>query len=202
MAGDTRERILTAAVACVGRSGFAHTSIDAIAEEAGVGRATVYRHFPDGKEQLFTETISWEVSRFFADLAAHVESEPDLAGRLEVGLPYAHRRLASHGVFQKVLETEPERLLPHLSTSIPMITEALRVYLTPLLEAEDLAPGTKIPEAADYLARMVLTFIRGQGSWDLDDPVEVRALVRGHLLVGILAAPDTASSDTVSPGTV
>lgn len=191
MAGDTRERILTAAVACVGRTGFARTSLDAIAEEAGVGRATVYRHFPDGKDQLFDETIAWEVARFFTGLAEFVEPEQGLARRLEVGLPYAHRRLASHGVFQKVLETEPERLLPHLSTSIPMITEALRTYLTPLLEDEDLAPGTKVPEAADYLARMVLTFIRGQGSWNLEDPVEVRALVRGHLLIGILASPES-----------
>lgn len=189
MAGDTRERILTAAVACVGRAGFARTSLDAIAEEAGVGRATVYRYFPDGKEQLFTETIASEVARFFTGLAAHVASESGLARRLEVGLPYAHRALLDHDVFQKVLETEPERLLPHLSTSIPLITEGLRAYLTPLLEAEELVAGTDVAEAADYLARMILTFTRGQGVWDLDDPAQVSALVRGHLLVGILADP-------------
>ncbi|HET8930966.1 MAG TPA: TetR/AcrR family transcriptional regulator [Acidimicrobiales bacterium] len=189
MAPDTRERILIAAVACVGRTGFARTSLDAIAEEAGVGRATVYRYFPDGKDQLFDETIAWEVARFFTGLAAFVEAASGVAGRLEIGLPYAHRALAEHEVFQKVLETEPERLLPHLSTSIPLITEALRVYLTPLLEAEELAPGTDVAEAADYLARMILTFIRGQGTWDLGDPVQVTALVRGHLLAGILADP-------------
>jgi len=192
VAGDTRERILDAAVTCVGRAGFAHTSLDAIAEEAGVGRATVYRHFPEGKEQLFDETIAWEVSRFFIGLAAYVEAEPGLARRLEAGLPYAHRALLEHEVFQKVLETEPERLLPHLSTSIPLITQGLRAYLTPLLEAEDLAPGTDVAEAADYLARMILTFTRGQGTWNLDDPTQVRALVRGHLLVGILADPGAA----------
>jgi AcrR family transcriptional regulator len=191
VAGDTRERILTAAVACVGRTGFSHTSLDAVAEEAGVGRATIYRYFPDGKDQLFDETIAWEVSRFFTGLAAFVASEPGVARRLEAGLPYAHRALANHEVFQRVLETEPERLLPHLSTSIPLITDSLRAYLTPLLEAEDLAPGTDVAEAADYLARMILTFIRGQGTWDLDDPVQVTALVRRHLLVGILADPAT-----------
>lgn len=188
MVGDTRARILGAAVACVGRTGFAHTSMDAVAAEAGVGRATIYRYFPDGKDQLFDETIEWEVGRFFADLAHRVADEPGLARRLEVALPYAHRALAAHGVFQKVLETEPERLLPHLSTSIPLITEALRAYLVPLLESEDLVPGTDVAEAADYLARITLTFIRGQGSWDLADPDQVSDLVRRHLLVGIVAA--------------
>lgn len=189
VAAETRERILVAAVGCVGRNGFAHTSVDSVAEEAGVGRATVYRYFPDGRDQLFDETIAWAVTQFFIGLADHVRDQGDLARRLEVGLPYAHRALAEHVVFQKVLETEPERLLPHLSTSIPLITEALRAYLTPLLEAEDLVSGTEVPEAADYLARMILTFIRGQGSWDLDDPSQVHVLVRRHLLAGILAPP-------------
>ena len=177
-------------MACVGRTGLVGTPLDAVAEEADVGRATVYRYFPAGKEQLFDEMIAWEVARFFTNLAEHVASEKGLARRLEVGLPYAHRALADHEVFQKVLETEPERLLPHLSTSIPMITEALRNYLASLLITEDLAPGADIPEAADYLARMVLTFISGEGMWDLDDAEQVRALVRGHLLVGILADPN------------
>ncbi len=189
MAGDTRERILTAAVACVGRAGFARTSLDTIASRAGVSRATIYRHFPDGKEQLFEESIAHEVARYFTSLAAHVDTEVGLARRLEVGLPFAHRALVDHEVFQRVMETEPERLLPHLSTSIPLITDALRAYLTPLLAAEDLAPGTDVAEAADYLARMILTFIRGQGTWDLDDPAQVSALVRRHLLVGILRDP-------------
>jgi hypothetical protein len=65
------------------------------------------------------------------------------------------------------------------------------VALASAIAGHDLAPGTDVAEAADYLARMILTFIRGQGTWDLDDPVQVTALVRRHLLVGILADPAT-----------
>ncbi len=185
----TRERILSAAVACVGRAGFTRSSIDEIAAEAGVGRATVYRHFPDGKDQLFTETIAHEVEVFFVRLADHVADAPGLAARLEAGIPFAHRMLADHEVFQKVLETEPERLLPHLSTSFPLILAALRTYLVPLLEGERLREGVDTTDAADHLARVVLTFIRGPGHWDLDDPDQVRLLVRGYLLAGILVEP-------------
>lgn len=189
MTGDTRERILTAAVACVGRAGFARSSLDEIAEEAGVGRATVYRYFPEGRDQLFDETIAWEVERFFLRLARHVADRQGLAERLEAGIPFAHRTLARHEVFQKVLETEPERLLPHLSTAFPLIIDALRGYLVSLLEREDLQEGVQVAEAADYLARVVLSFLRGPGRWDLDDADQVRLLVRGYLLAGILAPP-------------
>jgi AcrR family transcriptional regulator len=44
---QTRERIVEAAVKLHEQLGPAHTSIKAIAEEAGVQRLTVYRHFPD-----------------------------------------------------------------------------------------------------------------------------------------------------------
>jgi AcrR family transcriptional regulator len=48
----TRERITLAAVDLHGSIGPARTTVSAIAERAGVQRATVYRHFPDA-ESLF-----------------------------------------------------------------------------------------------------------------------------------------------------
>ena len=43
----TRRRIVDAAIDLHGTVGPARTTISAIAERAGVRRATVYRHFPD-----------------------------------------------------------------------------------------------------------------------------------------------------------
>jgi AcrR family transcriptional regulator len=54
---ETRRRITESAVALHERVGPAHTSITAIAEEAGVRRSTVYRHFPD-EEALFAACSS------------------------------------------------------------------------------------------------------------------------------------------------
>ena len=51
----------------------------------------------------------------------------------------------------------------------------------------DLVPGTDPEEAADWLARNVLSFLMAAGGWDLDDSAEVRRLVRDYLLAGILA---------------
>jgi AcrR family transcriptional regulator len=46
----TRRRIVDATVALHRRVGPARTTVSAIAEEAGVQRVTVYRHFPDDAE--------------------------------------------------------------------------------------------------------------------------------------------------------
>src|ERR687887_991813 len=49
---ETRQRITEAAVALHGTVGPAQTSLSAVAERAGVQRATLYRHFPN-EEALF-----------------------------------------------------------------------------------------------------------------------------------------------------
>jgi AcrR family transcriptional regulator len=49
---QTRQRIIEAAIGLHGTVGPARTTISAIAEHAGVRRATVYRHFPDERTLL------------------------------------------------------------------------------------------------------------------------------------------------------
>src|SRR5919197_1951846 len=49
---ETRRRIVESAVALHLERGPAQTSINAIAERAGVNRVTVYRHFPDARTLL------------------------------------------------------------------------------------------------------------------------------------------------------
>lgn len=187
MSEDVRSRILAAAVECLGRFGIAKTTADDAAREAGVSRATLYRHFPDGKEQLIAESITWAVGQFFAALASAIDDAPDFATLMERGLVHAHRAVEEHAVLQKVLETEPERLLPQLTQSAPQIQAVLRGYLAERLEHERLRPGVDPEEAADFLARMSLSFILAQGRWDLTDPVDVHRLVRDELLAPILA---------------
>ncbi|MBI2710517.1 MAG: TetR/AcrR family transcriptional regulator [Actinobacteria bacterium] len=189
-----RGRILRATVTAIGRYGIAKTTMEDAAREAGVGRATVYRHFPGGREQLIRETITFEVARFFARLADQVAGAPDFATLLERGLRFAHRAVEEHEVLQKVVDTEPERLLPQLTESAPIVHAVLRAYLEPLLAQERLAEGVAAPEAADWLARQVLSFIVGAGRWNLDDPEQVRTLVRRHLLAGVLADAGGAPS--------
>jgi AcrR family transcriptional regulator len=51
-----REQILAAATAAFARSGFAATSLDDVAREAGISRMIVYRHF-DSKRDLYQEAL-------------------------------------------------------------------------------------------------------------------------------------------------
>ena len=186
-----RQRLLTSTYTCVSRYGLAKTTVEDVVKDSGVSRATIYRHFPGGRDELLRETVGWEIGRYFIRLADHVAGAPDLARLLEDGLVFARRSLLEHELLQKILVTEPERLLGLLSTeatkTLPFIADFLRPYLTRERQAGRVRPGVDLDAAADYLARSLLSLIGAPGSFDLEDPDQVRSLVRLELLGGILA---------------
>ena len=187
MTTEPRDRVLAAVVAVAGRTGLATLTVDEVAREAGVGRASVYRWFPGGREQLVDEGVTWEVGRFLARLGQAVEAAADLRELLVIGLPFARRAIVEHEVLQGLLATEPGGLLPQLQQTSPLVVAVLRDAIDPWVRAEPRRrPEIDPAEAAEWLARMVLSFMAEPGRWDLDDPAEVAALVDRELLAGIV----------------
>lgn len=75
---ETRRRITEAAVELHGSLGPARTTISAVAERAGVQRATVYRHFPDEEALFGACSAHWRAQHPLPDLAAWAAVEdPD-----------------------------------------------------------------------------------------------------------------------------
>jgi AcrR family transcriptional regulator len=67
---ETRQRIVEAAVRLHGSIGPAATTISALAEEAGVTRLTVYRHFPDDQSLFVACSAHWAAAQILPDPAA------------------------------------------------------------------------------------------------------------------------------------
>jgi AcrR family transcriptional regulator len=182
----TRQRLLAATLRCVDRWGLDKTSLEDVAREADLSRATVYRYFPGGREQLVHETVVWEVGQFFQRLEHATTAEAHLPGKLRCGLMFGHRAVAEHALLQRVLATEPEALLAELSNALPLVEQAIRAYFLALLRFEPLRPDVSAGEAADYLTRMFLSYVGSQGQWDFSDPAAVDELVRTQFVAGVL----------------
>ena len=76
---QTRQRITEAAVELHGTLGPARTSVTAVAERAGVERATVYRHFPDERALFLACSSHWRAANPAPDPAAWAAiADPDL----------------------------------------------------------------------------------------------------------------------------
>lgn len=70
----TRAAIADAAVALFAQQGFAETTMDQVAEAAGVSRRTAYRHFPSKDDLVYEQPHRWLV-HFDEVLAEEVADE-------------------------------------------------------------------------------------------------------------------------------
>jgi len=184
--GPRRQRILEATYACVARWGLSKTTVEDAAREAGLSRATVYRYFPGGRDELVDAVVSWQYLQFFGRLYEEVHGATSLEEVLERGLLFARRQLLEHEVLQKMVQTEPEVLMPKLTVESNRTIGLISGFLVPYLHEHGVPDGLEVHEAADFLARMILSYIASPGRWDLSDPEEVRRLVRVELLPGVV----------------
>ncbi len=182
-----RERILEGTYACVARWGLGKTTVEDAAREAGVSRATLYRYFPGGRDELIDAVVLWQFLRFFSRLYEELHLATSLPEVLERALVFARQAILEHEVLQRVIATEPEILLPKLTTERERLVGMVTGFLLPYLAHHTVVAGVDVLEAADYLSRMTLSLISAPGRWDLDDPVQVAELVRVHMLAGIAA---------------
>ena len=186
MESGPRQRVVEAAYACIARWGFSKTTVEDTARQAGVSRATVYRYFPGGRDELMAAVVSWQYVAFFTRLYEQVQDSDSLEEVLERGLLFARREVLEHEVLQKVLQSEPDVLLPQLTLEANRTVGAIGGFLVPYLVRHGLADGVDARQAADFLARMILSYISSPGHWDLGDPRQVADLVRTELLAGVV----------------
>ena len=71
-----RARICVAAARCFARAGFHATSMDDVIGETGMSSATVYRHFPGGKQEIIREVCTLRIGRVVEHLDRLVGTTP------------------------------------------------------------------------------------------------------------------------------
>src|SRR5919197_5438087 len=90
---ETRRRIVDATVALHREVGPARTTVSEVARRAGVGRVTVYNHFPDDASLLGACSARFIASHPPPDPSAWAAiADPDARLRAALGEVYAHYR--------------------------------------------------------------------------------------------------------------
>ncbi|MGD0082469.1 MAG: TetR/AcrR family transcriptional regulator [Acidimicrobiales bacterium] len=155
---DSRARVLDAAVRCVARFGVAKTTVEDVAREARLSRATLYRLFPGGRDDIVVTMVEREVAGFFGTLAGRLDGVDDPTERIVVAMTAAADQLVEHRALGFVLAHEPEVLLPHvLFTELDHVLASagsfFAPYLSGLLEAEDAR------RVGEWMTRLVLSHV-------------------------------------------
>lgn len=196
-AGEPEDEIAVAVLDAALRQfelyGVTRSTMEDIARRAKVARVTVYRRFP-GKAALVEAVILRELRRYLADLAEATAPFPAALDQLVEGFAFTMRAVRGHRLLQRLLESEPDVLLPHLTTDGAPFIETGRAFLAARMAAE-LDDGRTYDEmlvSADVAARLLVSYVITPGApIDLDDPEGARAFARTYL-VRILEAGEPA----------
>lgn len=182
--GVDEHLVVDAALACIGRWGLAKTTLDDIAREAGISRATVYRRVSGGKAGLVALVGERETARLIEQVCVAVDEAPDLASAVVGAVTAVSQGLRSNTAFAYLLQHEPHAVLPYLSFDElnPVIGVGRLLggtHLTRFLSSEAAA------EVGEWIVRLVVSFILMPGPADLCNEGDVDHLVRTFLLPGI-----------------
>ena len=183
------DAICEATLRCVARWGVTKTTLEDVAREAGVGRATVYRTFRGGKAHVLRAVLVREVDRFLAEVRAAVEAAPgELEDVVVAGVTTAARRLAGHEALAFLLAHEPDAVLPHVGFGrMGHLLDAAAAFADAHL-APFIADPDERTRAAQWLARVVLTYVfHPAAGADLTDEASTRRLLRTFVLPGLHA---------------
>ncbi|MFD4430630.1 TetR/AcrR family transcriptional regulator [Nocardia sp. NPDC058497] len=183
---SVESRILDAALVQFGHVGVKKTTIEDIARQAGVDRATVYRRI-GSRDDVVSAVFAREVARVLADLTCLPKQHDNLDDLVADVLVTVVRRWREHPLVNRLLLLEPERVLPRL-TNDGATTIALSIATTESILLEAIAAGQLVepPDLSartEVLCRVVHSMILApSGVLPLSTDEELRDFARTHLV--------------------
>jgi AcrR family transcriptional regulator len=101
----TRQAILEAAVRLFSEKGYENTSVEALAQEAGVAKGTIYSYFRT-KSEIFLAFCEDEMDYVFNELLAKTDPETNLLAQLHTLFMGQFRYVTKHNDFGRIFARE------------------------------------------------------------------------------------------------
>lgn len=178
---DRRSALLDAAARRFVAVGITKTTMEEISREAGAGKATLYRHFPN-KQAVLEALVDRENRRFERTLRQAADAADTPAASVEAAFVAALGFLRAHPMLNKSLSEEPDVVLPYLTLRTGPVARSTIGLLGELIEDGQRAGvfrSMRVDWMAETLFRLLMSFFSlPTMTIDVDDPDEVRAYTR------------------------
>jgi AcrR family transcriptional regulator len=192
-----RQRLLDAALETASINGLAKLSVGDVARRADLSRQTLYRYFPS-KDALVAELVVAETTTLMEQVITAAVPHEDPQQALEAALLAALLATREHPLLDRLLRTEPEALLPLLTTDTSPVMSQVRAVVELILaeRTPDLAvDAVRMRRFADILTRLLVSYAISAP----DDPPEVVSHFVSMFLVHGALADGTPPGPTAGP---
>lgn len=179
---DPRDRLYRVAVECFERSGIRRTSMDEVAQAAGVSRPTIYYYFAN-KEALVLEVVAREAGKILAAVSATVEGATPLDRIVEAAVSGVGASLVNQYV--RMLIAPDSAALTSRLLETDTIMRLQREFWHPLLrdavEAGELRSDEDLDAIMEWIIFLMFSVTTHGEAFGLDREEVIRARLRAFL---------------------
>jgi len=155
----TRSRILDATFDAVRDFGISRTTVEDVAQRAGLSRQTVYRYFPS-KDHLILALVLREEEQFIDGTRRAFASDDGLETAFVRAITFCLEYAHEHPLLDRLLATDQETFLPYLTTrGLPVIVRAREALMELVVERRPRAEAEFMRSLLDAAIRATLSYI-------------------------------------------
>jgi AcrR family transcriptional regulator len=196
MSQDEKERWLDAAESCYTRFGPAKTTVEDVAQAAGVSRATLYRHFKN-RDQLLLAVIVRQAGRLAAEAELYLRRFDDVGSWIVEGMVLCLREIPRRPLLAMLFDPEEVGVASRLVLSSERLLEIGADILRPMFEPARqrglLRGSVRIEALMEWVLRILMSYLTVPSHLARTDE-ELRHLLRMMILPALLkssaAGPD------------
>ncbi len=199
-AAQARERLIDSAESCFERFGVAKTSIEDVATAANVSRATVYRYFEGGRDEIVLAVLLREADRFEKQLRQRLSRVRSITNYPVEGVIFAVQTARSNPRVALLFAPEVAGQTGAFVGASEVLHERVRGLIEPFIaqaQKQGIARSDlDADEAAEWLIRTVVSLLTVPSKRGIP---EERRFLRHFLVPAFLASAGSRPSATVVP---
>lgn len=196
-ASAAQSRLLDAAERCFTRFGVMKTTVEDVANEARVSRATVYRYF-DGRDALVLGVLMRHAQRFLDRLEKRISAQDSFAASMVEGVLFTLEVVRDDPQLALLFAPESAGVTESIVGASDALFSITSGFLRPYFEAArasgQLRPDIDIDEAAEWILRCIVSLLTVSGPRPRS-----KAALRRYLMTFLVPALTATPAATPAP---
>lgn len=186
-----RRRLIDSAEKCFKRYGVAKTTVEDVAMQANVSRATVYRYF-EGRDELVLGVLLREAGRFVKRLRKHIDLQPTFSDAIVEGAVFTLENVRGDANLGMLFAPETVGLTARVEGASEALFAISSEIMLPIFELGSkegkLREGIDLADASEWMMRVIISLLVVEVPFERNAE-ELRTFLRNFLLPALVASP-------------
>ena len=187
----THNLILDAAVICYERLGINQTAMVDIAQQAEIGRTTLYRHFKS-QDDVLMQAVIRDIYQIFEQLTECLDSQSTLEDKIVEGMLFCLQAFSQRPVLSLMLQADSASSLIDLGINANELNDTGAKLTSPIYELakeqKRLRDNISLPDFVEWVTRVLISLQATPGQFD-NNPDKTRHFLHKFLVPSLLCEP-------------